>query len=179
MESRAARKGLCPQAPSRRRPSDTRYNSTLDGSVGLEEISENQRVSMVGKWAPNRLLPMDRPRFSNRDGDKAMSFEQVTLPPDWSWTTPWRIDKSYTDCDDEGWSYATDFTRFKCHLARGKSGMKRLGASVRHHRWIRMMAYVPPDSGPDSGSTTAGGTTTHPRTYHRASQSSSSGSMGS
>ncbi|KAI9908318.1 hypothetical protein PsorP6_016318 [Peronosclerospora sorghi] len=117
---------------------------------------------MFGKWAPNHLLPTDRPRFSNRDGDKTMSFEQ-----------------SYTDCDDEGWSYATDFPRFKCHLDRGKSGMKRLGASVRRRRWIRMMAYVPPDSGPDSGSTTAGGTTTHPRTYHRASQgSSSSSSMG-
>ena len=87
---------------SNRRPSITRYNSTLDGSVGLEEIFENQRVSMFGKWAPNHLLPTDRPRFSNREGDKKMSFEQVSLPLHWSWTTPWLIDKSYTDCDDEG-----------------------------------------------------------------------------
>ncbi|KAI9918129.1 hypothetical protein PsorP6_013338 [Peronosclerospora sorghi] len=179
-DSSRTQRALSAGAPSRRRPSDTRYNSTLDGSVGLEEIFENQRVSMFGKWAPNHLLPTDRPRFSNREGDKAMSFEQVTLPPDWSWTTPWRIDKSYTDCDDEGWSYATDFPRFKSHLARGKSSMKRLGASVRRRRWIRMMAYVPPDSGPDAGSTNAsGGTTTHPRTYNRASQGSSSSSMGS
>ncbi|KAI9920181.1 hypothetical protein PsorP6_015352 [Peronosclerospora sorghi] len=150
--------------PSRRRPNDTRTT----------------RVIMFGKRAPNHLLPTDRPRFSNHDCDKVMGFEQVTLPPDCSWTTSWRIDKSYTDCDDEGWSYATDFPRFKCHLARGKSGMKRLGASVRRRRWIQMMAYVPPDSGPDSGSTTAGGTTmTHPRTYHCASQGSSSSSMGS
>ncbi|RLN61159.1 hypothetical protein BBJ29_002848 [Phytophthora kernoviae] len=131
---------------SRRHPNVTRYNSTLDGSVALEEIFENQRVSMFGKWAPNHLLPTDRPRFSNRDGDKAMSFEQVSLPPLWSWTTPWRIDKNYTDCDDEGWSYATDFPRFKFHLARGRSSMKRLGASVRRRRWIRMMAYVPPEA---------------------------------
>ncbi|RLN94164.1 hypothetical protein BBJ28_00020133, partial [Nothophytophthora sp. Chile5] len=130
----------------RRRPNLTRYNSTLDGSVAMEEIFENQRVSMFGKWAPNHLLPTDRPRFSNRDGDKALSFEQISLPPHWSWTTPWRIDKSYTDCDDEGWSYATDFPRFKFHLARGKSSMKRLGASVRRRRWIRMMAYVPPEA---------------------------------
>ncbi|ETI55095.1 hypothetical protein F441_02169 [Phytophthora nicotianae CJ01A1] len=166
-------------AASRRRPSVARYNSTLDGSVGLEEIFENQRVSMFGKWAPNHLLPTDRPRFSNRDGDKAMSFEQVSLPPNWSWTTPWRIDKSYTDCDEEGWSYATDFPRFKFHLARGKSSMKRLGASVRRRRWIRMMAYVPQEATTDSPSAPTAGNNTNRRNRSRASQGSSSGSMGS
>ncbi|KAG1689669.1 hypothetical protein DVH05_002026 [Phytophthora capsici] len=166
-------------AVSRRRPSVARYNSTLDGSVGLEEIFENQRVSMFGKWAPNHLLPTDRPRFSNRDGDKAMSFEQVTLPPHWSWTTPWRIDKSYTDCDDEGWSYATDFPRFKFHLARGKSSMKRLGASVRRRRWIRMMAYVPPEATSDSLSPPPASGTTSRRNRSRGSQGSNSSSMGS
>ncbi|KAF4037195.1 Integral peroxisomal membrane peroxin [Phytophthora infestans] len=166
-------------ATSRRRPSVARYNSTLDGSVALEEIFENQRVSMFGKWAPNHLLPTDRPRFSNRDGDKAMSFEQVSLPPSWSWTTPWRIDKSYTDCDDEGWSYATDFPRFKFHLARGKSSMKRLGASVRRRRWIRMMAYVPPEVNTDSPSPPVVSGITKRRNRNRASQGSSSGSMGS
>ncbi|CAH0477554.1 unnamed protein product [Peronospora belbahrii] len=164
---------------SRRRPTVSRYNSTLDGSVGLEEIFENQRVSMFGKWAPNHLLPTDRPRFSNRDGDKAMSFEQVSLPPNWSWTTPWRIDKSYTDCDDEGWSYATDFPRFKFHLARGKSSMKRLGASVRRRRWIRMMAYVPPETTSDILSPSSTGDDTPQRKRSRDSQGSSSGSMGS
>ncbi|CAI5720877.1 hypothetical protein KXD40_005978 [Peronospora effusa] len=164
---------------SSRRPSVVRYNSTLDGSVGLEEIFENQRVSMFGKWAPNHLLPTDRPRFSNRDGDKAMSFEQVSLPPNWSWTTPWRIDKSYTDCDDEGWSYATDFPRFKFHLARGKSSMKRLGASVRRRRWIRMMAYVPPELTSDTSSPPPAGDNATHRKRSRGSQGSSSGSMGS
>ncbi|KAF1777308.1 protein of unknown function DUF4782 [Phytophthora cactorum] len=162
---------------SRRRPSVARYNSTLDGSVALEEIFENQRVSMFGKWAPNHLLPTDRPRFSNRDGDKAMSFEQVSLPPNWSWTTPWRIDKSYTDCDDEGWSYATDFPRFKLHLARGKSSMKRLGASVRRRRWIRMMAYVPSEATTDSPNPPGAGGNVNRRNRSRASQGSSSGSM--
>ncbi|KAE8882842.1 hypothetical protein PF005_g14635 [Phytophthora fragariae] len=163
---------------SRRRPSVTRYNSTLDGSVALEEIFENQRVSMFGKWAPNHLLPTDRPRFSNREGDKAMSFEQVSLPPHWSWTTPWRIDKNYTDCDDEGWSYATDFPRFKFHLARGKSSMKRLGASVRRRRWIRMMAYVPPEA-TDTPSLPSVGGNNNRRNRNRGSQGSSSSSLGS
>lgn len=135
-----------PQKPAFRRPTLMRYNSTLDGSVALEEIFENQRVSMFGKWAPNHLLPTDRARFTSREGDTQLSFEQVNLPPHWIWTTPWRIDKSYTECDDEGWSYASDFPRFKFHLARGRSSKQRIGASVRRRRWIRMMAYVPPDA---------------------------------
>lgn len=147
----AARKST--QAP--RRPTLMRYNSTLDGSVALEEIFENQRVSMFGKWAPNHLLPTDRARFTNREGDVELSFEQVTVPPHWVWTTPWRIDKSYTDCDDEGWSYATDFPRFKSHLARGKSSKQRIGASVRRRRWIRMMAYVPPETNTSGGDSSA------------------------
>lgn len=161
----------------RQHPSLARYNSTLNGSVALEEIFENQRVSMFGKWAPNQLLPTDRPRFSNRDGDKAMSFEQVSLPPHWSWTTPWRIDKNYTDCDEEGWSYATDFPRFKFHLARGKSSMKRLGASVRRRRWIRMMAYVPPEAPNDAPNPPHHNINRQNRS--RVSQSSSSSSAGS
>nr|CCA17803.1 conserved hypothetical protein [Albugo laibachii Nc14] len=127
-----------------RKPSiSNRLNSTLDGTVALEEIFENQRMSLFGKWGPNHLLPTDRARFSNRSGHVELGFEQIRLPPHWVWTTPWKIDKRYTDCDDEGWSYATDFRRFNAHLARGKSSSKRLGASVRRRRWIRMMAYVP------------------------------------
>lgn len=137
--------GGAPPAP--RRAVLARYNSNLDGSVALEEIFENQRVSIFGKWGPNHLLPTDRERFTNRSGDVELSFEQITLPPHWIWTSPWKIDKNYTECDDEGWSYATDFPRFKLHLARGKSSMKRLGASVRRRRWIRMMCYVPPENG--------------------------------
>ncbi|CCI42370.1 unnamed protein product [Albugo candida] len=127
-----------------RKPSiSNRLNSTLDGTVALEEIFENQRMSLFGKWGPNHLLPTDRARFTNRSGHVELGFEQIRLPPHWVWTTPWKIDKRYTDCDDEGWSYATDFRRFNAHLARGKSSSKRLGASVRRRRWIRMMAYVP------------------------------------
>lgn len=136
--------------PAPRRPVLARYNSNLDGSVALEEIFENQRVSIFGKWGPNHLLPTDRERFTNRSGDVELSFEQITLPPHWIWTSPWKIDKNYTECDGEGWSYATDFPRFKLHLARGKSSMKRLGASVRRRRWIRMMCYVPPETGSEA-----------------------------
>lgn len=133
------------QTQQQRRAVLARYNSNLDGSVALEEIFENQRVSIFGKWGPNHLLPTDRERFTNRNGDIELSFEQIALPLHWIWTSPWKIDKNYTECDDEGWSYATDFPRFKLHLARGKSSMKRLGASVRRRRWIRMMCYVPPE----------------------------------
>jgi hypothetical protein len=121
-------------------------SSTLDGTVALEEVFENQRVSIFGKWGPNHLLPTDRARFTNRNGVVELSFEKTQLPPHWVWTSPWKIDHNYTECDEEGWSYATDFPRFKTHLERGKSNQKKLGASVRRRRWIRTMCYVPPEN---------------------------------
>ncbi len=115
-----------------------------DANVALEEIFENQRVHIFGKWEPNHLWPTDRPRFSNRQGDVELSFDGTRLPSGWIWTSDWKIDMKYTDVDDEGWSYATDFPRFKAHLAKGKSNPKRGGMSVRRRRWIRTMCLIPP-----------------------------------
>lgn len=129
------------QRPSR--PRLARVHSTMDGGIALEEIFENQRISLFGNWGPNHLLPTDRPRFSNRDGDIEMSFDKVKLRPNWIWTSAWKVDYSYTDTDDEGWSYATDFPRFNQHLERGKSNTKKIGNSVRRRRWIRTLCYVP------------------------------------
>ncbi|OQS03259.1 hypothetical protein THRCLA_04443 [Thraustotheca clavata] len=120
-----------------------RLCSIIDEQVALEEIFENQRVHIFGKWEPNHLWPTDRPRFSNRNGDKEMSFDAVNPPNGWIWTSEWKVDTKYTDCDEEGWSYATDFPRFKSHLARGKSNAKKGGNSVRRRRWIRTMCVIP------------------------------------
>ncbi|OQR92608.1 hypothetical protein ACHHYP_03464 [Achlya hypogyna] len=120
-----------------------RLCSIIDEEVALEEIFENQRVHIFGKWEPNHLWPTDRPRFSNRNGDKEMSFDAVTVPRGWTWTSEWKVDMKYTECDEEGWSYATDFPRFKVHLAKGKSNSKKGGNSVRRRRWIRTMCVIP------------------------------------
>ncbi|EQC35369.1 hypothetical protein SDRG_07081 [Saprolegnia diclina VS20] len=120
-----------------------RLCSIIDEEVALEEIFENQRVHIFGKWEPNHLWPTDRPRFSNREGTKELAFDGVTPPRGWTWTSEWKIDNKYTECDEEGWSYATDFPRFKVHLAKGKSNARKGGNSVRRRRWIRTMCVIP------------------------------------
>ncbi|KAF0693188.1 Aste57867_15782 [Aphanomyces stellatus] len=124
---------------TKKRTALVRMSSVIDEEVALEEIFENQRMHIFGKWGPNYLWPTDRPRFSNRHGDKEMSFNQVECPPNWTWTSEWKVDMKYTDCDEEGWSYASDFPRFKVHLAKGKSNARKVGCSVRRRRWVRTM----------------------------------------
>ena len=123
-----------------RRPSLSRTCSVVQDTVALKEIFENQRLNIILGWGAGHLLPTDRPRFTNRAGDVEMSFDEVELPEGWVWTSEWMIERSYTECDEDGWSYATDFPRFKAHLQRGKSSIKKLGASVRRRRWIRTLA---------------------------------------
>ncbi|RHY06573.1 hypothetical protein DYB36_006466 [Aphanomyces astaci] len=115
----------------------------VDEEVALEEIFENQRMHIFGKWGPNYLWPTDRSRFSNRQGDKELSFNKVECPEHWTWTSEWKVDMKYTECDEEGWSYATDFPRFKYHLAKGKSNARKVGSSVRRRRWVRTMCLNP------------------------------------
>ncbi|RHZ34452.1 hypothetical protein DYB31_013232, partial [Aphanomyces astaci] len=120
-----------------------RMCSIVDEEVALEEIFENQRMHIFGKWGPNYLWPTDRSRFSNRQGDKELSFNKVECPEHWTWTSEWKVDMKYTECDEEGWSYATDFPRFKYHLAKGKSNARKVGSSVRRRRWVRTMCLNP------------------------------------
>ncbi|KAG9411888.1 hypothetical protein AC1031_017523 [Aphanomyces cochlioides] len=133
---------------SSKRTALVRMSSIIDEEVALEEIFENQRMHIFGKWGPNYLWPTDRPRFSNRQGDKEMNFNDVVCPPNWTWTSEWKVDMKYTDCDEEGWSYATDFPRFKYHLAKGKSNPRKVGNSVRRRRWVRTMCLDRGDNGP-------------------------------
>ncbi|RHY31191.1 hypothetical protein DYB32_003687 [Aphanomyces invadans] len=131
--------GLNAAALAKMRTSLVRMSSIVDEEVALEEIFENQRMHIFGKWGPNYLWPTDRPRFSNRQGDKELSFNKVECPRHWTWTSEWKVDMKYTECDEEGWSYATDFPRFKYHLAKGKSNARKAGSSVRRRRWVRTM----------------------------------------
>lgn len=121
-----------------------RPHSLFDDTVALEEIFENQRISLVLGWGAGHLLPTDRCRFSNRSGDTELHFTTINAPENWEWTSSWKIDYAYTDCDDEGWSYATDFPRFRSHLQKGKSNTRKLGFSVRRRRWIRTLCKVQP-----------------------------------
>jgi len=110
----------------------------VDGDIPtLVECYENQRYYPVVGWS-SRLLPTDRPSWSNDEGTQAKQFTDFKCPPGWSWVSDWRIDKgsgsggSDGGSDGEGWSYAVEFAReWKGEAARGTRNL------VRRRRWVR------------------------------------------
>ena len=111
----------------------------VDGDIPtLVECYENQRYYPVVGWS-SRLLPTDRPNWSNDEGTQAKQFTDFKCPPGWSWVSDWRIDKGAGsgadgsgDKDGEGWSYTVEFTReWKGEAARGSRNL------VRRRRWVR------------------------------------------
>ena len=111
----------------------------VNGDIpSLVECYENQRYWPVVGWS-SRLLPTDRPNWSNEEGTQAKQFTDFKCPPGWSWVSDWRIDKGSGsgsdgagDEDGEGWSYAVEFTReWKGEASRGARNL------VRRRRWVR------------------------------------------
>jgi hypothetical protein len=63
---------------------------------------------------------------------------QVKLPGDFRWTDEWRIDKTYTTTDADGWSYAGTFAALESSLERGESsGANSTFDMARRRRWVR------------------------------------------
>jgi hypothetical protein len=55
----------------------------------------------------------------------------------------WRVDKTYTTCDGEGWSYGLHFARLEDHLERGESsGENSTFDMARRRRWVRTSKRV-------------------------------------
>ena len=56
----------------------------------------------------------------------------------WMWTHDWIHDINYSQCDEEGWCYASNLRRLNTHLAQGKSKLKKEPHHfIRRRRWIR------------------------------------------
>eukprot|EP00128_Syssomonas_multiformis_P005480 Colp12_sorted_trinity150504_noHs@18713 len=112
----------------------------------VEEVFENERYQPVMGWGgsyPGHLLPTDRGNWSDRYGNppafhphKQEAEGELTLG--WHWIDEWTVDKTYTGCDDDGWSYATDFLFLDRNLQR-RSSIPEAGLTdfVRRRRWIR------------------------------------------
>ena len=63
---------------------------------------------------------------------------QVKLPGDFHWKDEWRIDKTYTTADGDGWSYGATFAALESALERGESaGANSTFDLARRRRWAR------------------------------------------
>ena len=102
-----------------------------DGDIpSIVECYENQRYYPVAGWSA-RLLPTDRPAWSNDEGTQARQFTDFKCPIGWQWTSEWTIERG-AGGDGEGWSYAVEFTReWKGEAVKGGKHL------VRRRRWVR------------------------------------------
>ena len=102
-----------------------------------EECFENQRFSMF-KWS-TRLLPTDRPVWSDRYGSASTPRESFMLPSsEWTWAGSWLV-VTGEDTDTEGWQYHLDFPRGSDN---GWSALRNPAHFVRRRRWVRLRPSV-------------------------------------
>ena len=108
---------------------------------------ENQRWYPLKGWS-GKLLPTDRPSWSDEAGKQATPRDAFPLPPQHTWLQEWApvlnqkpggAQGDAEDIDADGWMYAVDFPR-TWHGAPGKSKV------VRRREWTRAALPRPVDS---------------------------------
>jgi len=111
------------------------------------EVFENETYGPLQGWSPPNMYGQ-RLKYSNRKGELSSSeFPEVKLPGDFRWEEDWRIDKAYTPCDADGWSYATTFASLEQALERGESsGTPNTFDLTRRRRWVRTSRRLGPDN---------------------------------
>jgi hypothetical protein len=67
------------------------------------ETYENQRTFPFIGYG-RKMLPTDRPAWSDKEGKIKLDKTSFTLPPGWEWKDEWAVSG-----DNEGWEYAMDF----------------------------------------------------------------------
>lgn len=98
------------------------------------EIYRNERYSPISGWSCEGLLMTDRGKYSTSDGN--VSFNSLDdassafVSIGWIWETAnWETDTSYTNVDENGFCYATDFIGFDGENAG--SAVKTMVSSLR------------------------------------------------
>ncbi|OQR96099.1 P-type ATPase (P-ATPase) Superfamily [Achlya hypogyna] len=110
--------------PITKRVKHRRWNTEFLQEIlcsGDPVVFENQRYQPFVGFGPH-LLPSDRGHWSDRSGAFATRKEISTVTM--------MVDMTLEGCDEEGWVYATDFTRFPDHTC------SRIFALVRRRAWV-------------------------------------------
>lgn len=92
------------------------------------EVYENQRYYPFVGWQA-KLLPTDRPLWSDESGLIELSREQMKLPSaEWKWCQKEWDSLCDSTTDEDGWQYAIDFS-MEFH------SQKRISDLVRRRKW--------------------------------------------
>jgi hypothetical protein len=109
-------------------------------------VFENQRVlPFNGFNCLNLVIGLDPAKLSDMDGVKFPDrYLKMTLPPPgYEWVKDeknnFRVDLSYWETAEGGWTYATSFSRYAVHKRQRRSltDINHVKAMTRRRRWIR------------------------------------------
>ena len=108
-------------------------------------VFENQRRVFL-EWGSRHLLPFERTAYTDESGSIACPFNNHDVkfnpPKGYEWRDDskdqWLVDKEYTNTDEEGWVYGTDFGYIMQNLRAGRSTTTSQLRSVRRRRWKRI-----------------------------------------
>ena len=109
------------------------------------EIYENQRRQPYPPfdWSSNAYT---RPQYSDLDFGTTYKFEaleKAKAPLGFQWANSWRVDKSYTETDDNGWSYGFTFGKLLSNYKAGKpSQVRPVNMHARRRKWVRKAVAV-------------------------------------
>ncbi|KAI3684030.1 hypothetical protein L1987_84552 [Smallanthus sonchifolius] len=108
-----------------------------NNNFAVEEIFENQRHSSILGWGRRPGFRGNDPgRWSNRNFSYSTNdFYEPPLPPGWTWTSAWMIDKS-DPVDVDGWAYGRDYQTLNWPPTPQNSS-KSAQDNVRRRRWTR------------------------------------------
>eukprot|EP01135_Chromosphaera_perkinsii_P008581 Nk52_evm23s1401 gene=Nk52_evmTU23s1401 len=101
-----------------------------DDDIKLEEVFENQRSGLIGKFSTKWLMLTERGPSSTIDGKPCPTKEEIRPLNNYQWTGEWKIDYG-RNVDAEGWEYAVNWN------ANSWFPEKKTFTYVRRRRWFR------------------------------------------
>merc|ERR1712072_21748 len=70
-------------------------------------------------------------------GTNTSKKNDLKPPAGFSFRSKFKVDKEYTNCDEDGWSYGIDFWQLSSNYTAGGSVASPMGCSVRRRKWVR------------------------------------------
>jgi hypothetical protein len=124
---------------------------SCDGVDGIEyHVFENQRRVFL-EWGARNLMSFERTAYTEESGTTSCPFTNHDVkfkpPKGYVWQEDsrdqWLVDKEYTNTDEDGWVYGTDFGYVMQNLRLGVSTTSSQLRSVRRRRWKRVAVKAP------------------------------------
>jgi hypothetical protein len=119
-------------------------SSSVTGAYVDVEVYENQRRQPYYPcdWSNKAYT---RPLFSDLTYEVGYTFETLAAavpPPNFTWSSEWCLDKSYTQTDENGWSYGLTFGRILANYKQNKSHTSPLKMMARRRKWVRRASVI-------------------------------------